>query len=576
MSRKRANDYMMPTDKRNKRQKKSKFASRETAPRMRTRDFVHIAILIAVYTALAFWNLGDRHTPQTTWVASPENNVAHFDFGEARQVSEFQFLMGARHNIAFGLHASVDGNEWELVHHADGGSVFAWHFVPLNTYARFMAIGGNDGLRLQEIAFRGADGEIIPIAGTGTGGENLTDEQHLAPTFRNFMNSTYFDEIYHPRTGYEFVHGLAVFETTHPPLGKVFMAGSIRALGMTPFAWRLPGTLFGIFMIPLIYAFARKLLKSNNFALFAAFIFTFDFMLFSHTRLATIDTFVTFFVLAMYFLMYCYIDGLEKNSLKKSLSLLALCGACMGLAVASKWQGVYGALGLPLLFFPALWKLYKLDARQAKITFAACFGFFVALPAAIYALSYIPFVAAQGGGGLRTIWNNQRDMLSYHTELVAEHPFASPWWSWPLNLVPLWQYRTIISETTRQGMSSFGNPAVWWVGIIATGAAIFSLAKKRSDEGATVFLLVAYAANFLPWVFITRLTFIYHYFPSVPFVVLLISLAFKRYIKRDYLCFAYAGAVLALFVLFFPVISGMEVSVEFVERLRWLPRWVFV
>lgn len=392
------------------------------------------------------------------------------------------------------------------------------------------------------------------------------------------MNSTYFDEIYYPRTGYEFVNGLDVFEKTHPPLGKVFMAASIYMLGMTPFAWRLPGTLFGILMIPLIYAFARKLLKSNNFALFAAFIFTFDFMLFSRTRLATIDTFITFFVLVMYFLMYCYISGIEKNSLRRSLIILALCGAATGLAVASKWQGIYGALGLPILFLPSLYKLYLRDKRQAKNTFAACFAFFIALPSLIYILSYIPFIKAVGGGGLRTIWENQVLMLRYHLIYVlgSEHPFASPWWSWPLIMRPLWQYQTIISSTVRQGMSSLGNPAVWWFGIFATGFAVYSLAKKRRHESDTAFLLIAYAANFLPWIFVTRLTFIYHYFPSVPFVVLLIALFFRYHVKKEWLCFAYAGIVLALFVLFYPVLSGMPVSIEFVERLRWLPGWVFV
>jgi len=550
-------------------------------PPMRRRDYAFLAALIAVYATLALTNLGDIRTPQTTWIAESDNNVAHFDFGENIHVAEFGFLMGGRNHFGFDLHFAPDdafdenlGAAWEFGQRFSGGDVFAWHFTPLDFHARYAVIVAQNGLRLQEVSFRCAAGEIIQIAGWSDGAENLIDEQHLVPRYRYFMNSTYFDEIYHPRTGYEFAHGLAVFETTHPPLGKVFMSWSIRAFGMTPFAWRLPGTLFGIAMIPLLYAFARLLLKSNNYALFAAIIFTFDFMLFSHTRLATIDTFVTFFVIAMYFCMYAY-------TRKPSLWWLAICGAATGLAIASKWQGFYAALGLPILFFPTLWKIYLRDKKYALITFASCFGFFISLPLVIYVLSYIPFVNAQGGGGLQTIWNNQTGMLGYHSYYVlgAEHPFASPWWSWPLNEVPLWQYRTIVSDTVRRGMSSMGNPAVWWFGIFATGFAIFSLAKKRAHESDTMFLLVAYAVNFLPWVFVTRLTFIYHYFPSVPFVVLLVALFFRHHVKRDWVCFAYAGVVCALFVLFFPVLSGMEVSVAFVEQfLRWpgFDRWFFV
>ncbi|MCL2456478.1 MAG: glycosyltransferase family 39 protein, partial [Defluviitaleaceae bacterium] len=335
---------------------------------------------------------------------------------------------------------------------------------------------------MQELVFRDENKKIIPIildkVSLGTA-VKLFDEQHLAPEIRTFMNSTYFDEIYHPRTGYEFAHGLPVYETTHPPLGKVFMAASIKIFGMTPFAWRLPGVLFGIFMIPLLYAFARKILKSNNFALFAAFVFTFDFMLFSHTRLATIDTFVTFFVIAMYFFMYCYTK-------KNSLLTLTLCGAAMGLAIASKWQGVYGAVGLPILFFPELYKIYLRDKKYAMKTFFSCFAIFIALPIAIYILSYVPFLNATDGSNIFSIWANQKHMLDYHSRLVSEHSFASPWWSWPLMITPLWQYQMILPSGLRQGMSSLGNPAVWWFGIFVTAFMIFSLAKKRRHESDTI------------------------------------------------------------------------------------------
>ncbi|MCL2225536.1 MAG: phospholipid carrier-dependent glycosyltransferase [Defluviitaleaceae bacterium] len=579
------------TDEVSASKKRQVFASRESAPPMRRYDFVNIILLVAVYSVIAFVNLGDMQSPQTTWVAGDGNDgTVLIDFLEPQHFSRFQYLLGQRHDVGFTLRASFDGEYWTELYSTNGGSVFAWHFADIHTYARYIEIDARHGLRLQEMAFRGADGEVIrppiiksdPLCWCCNGAAALFDEYHLLPESRNFMNSTYFDEIYHPRTGYEFVHGLTVYETTHPPLGKVFMAASIRLFGMTPFAWRLPGTLFGIFMLPLLYAFARKLLKSNNLALFATFIFAFDFMLFSHTRLATIDSFVTFFVLAMYFCMYRYTTEIERNSLRKSLTLLAICGACMGLAIASKWQGVYGAIGLPILFFPALYKLYLRDKRQGVITFFSCFGLFVAIPIVIYVLSYIPFVysmATPERGFFATIWDNQNLMLNYHSLYVlgATHPFASPWWTWPLIITPLWQYQTVVSDTVRAGMSSMGNPAVWWFGIVATGFAIYGLAKKSRFEYDTVFLLVAYSVNFLPWVFITRLTFIYHYFPSVAFVVLLIALFFKRYVKRDFVYFAYAAIVLALFVLFYPVLAGRPIRVDFVEEyLRWFSQWFLV
>jgi dolichyl-phosphate-mannose--protein O-mannosyl transferase len=289
--------------------------------------------------------------------------------------------------------------------------------------------------------------------------------------------------------------------------------------------------------------------------------------------------------------------AMEKGFLRRTLVLLALCGVAMGLAIASKWQGVYGALGLPLLFFPALYKLYTTEPRYEKhktrITLVTCFAFFVAVPLVIYVLSYIPFMAAQGGG-LRAAWANQGHMLSYHAELVAEHSFASPWWSWPLMIRPMWLYVNRISPTVNAGITSFGNPAIWWFGIAATGAAVAVIIKRLREKiiirshrrgkpfnqpslYVPAFLLVAYAAQFLPWATVSRLTFIYHYFPSVPFVVLLITWFFKRYAKRPAVPVAYACVVAVLFMAFYPVLSGWPMDVMFVRTwLAWLPGWVFM
>ena len=541
-------------------------------PPMLRRDWVLISVLVVVYSFVAFVNLGNVRSPQTMWESSAESNVVFIDFGEMQWVSRFQYMMGSRHDRGFSLL-----HRGSTIYETTGGDVFAWHEAIIESYAQQLILftpPNEYGLRLQEIAFRDADDELIEIYSISE--TALTDEQHLVPDYRRFRNSTIFDEIYHPRTGYEYLHGLPVFETTHPPMGKNFIAMSVAVFGMTPFGWRFPGTFFGVLMIPLIYAFARQLLKSNNDALFAAFIFTFDFMHFTQTRLATIDTYVVFFVMAMYFFMYLYVNGVEKYSLRRSLILLGLCGVCMGLAIASKWQGVYGAIGLPLLFFPALFKLHAINTKHAWITFASCFGFFVGIPIVIYMLSYIPFVLAQGGG-VAAIWNNQLHMFSYHSELVAEHPFASNWWSWPFMLRPIWLYVTRISPEISAGKTSFGNPAIWWLGIVFTFFVMYILAKKRGKEPDIVFLLVAYAAQFLPWIFVDRLTFIYHYFPSVPFVVLIIAWVFKNHVKNTKIALVYCGVVLGLFMLFFPVLSGLAVNRGFVhEYLRWLPGWVLL
>jgi len=546
------------------------ITAKETAP---------LLVLMVFYITLAFFNLGNRESPQTAWTGS---DSVIFDFGEARHFSRFQFMAGARHDVDFMLFASEDGNDWHFSLHVQGFDVFAWSERQMDTVAKYVQIVPfGPGLRLQEAAFRDQhDNLMTPVHLFTPESYVLFDEQELVPLSRSFMNSFYFDEIFHARTGYELLHGLPVYETTHPPMGKNFIALSVSVFGMTPFGWRFPGTAAGILMIPLIYIFGRMIFRSAFWGMFAAFIFTFDFMPFVQTRIATIDSYITLFVIASYLCMYAYIKNNE--TLWKALLLLFGCGLFIGLAIASKWQGVYAAIGLPFVFFPVLLSVYQRNKREAWITFGSCFAFFIAIPVMIYLLSYIPFVRASAAdtGFLSTVIANQQHMFSYHAELLEGHTFSSRWWEWLLITRPIFYYSNTISPDVRQGISAFGNPAVWWMGIFAAIYAVSALFdKKQSEDQTIVFLLIAYAAQFLPWVFVYRATFIYHYFPSVPFVVLLITFFFKNYVSPKYprAVWGYGAVVLGLFILFFPVLSGAPVSVHFVQTfLRWFPAWVLV
>jgi dolichyl-phosphate-mannose--protein O-mannosyl transferase len=117
---------------------------------------------------------------------------------------------------------------------------------------------------------------------------------------------------------------------------------------------------------------------------------------------------------------------------------------------------------------------------------------------------------------------------------------------------------------------------VWWFGIVAVLTAFATVIRKRNLY-VPVFLLVAMAAQYVPWMLVSRLTFIYHFFPSLPFMILLIVWFFRYYIKKPAIMYAYAGVVFAMFALFYPVLSGLPMNVEFVRKwLAWLPGWVFM
>ncbi|HIT85505.1 MAG TPA: glycosyltransferase family 39 protein [Candidatus Ornithomonoglobus intestinigallinarum] len=589
-------------------------------------DYIVMASLMVVYGAIAFYNLGDTKAPQT-FVDIGGGNSVEIDLGAERDISELKIYLGSyelsesrRLSISYCDENNADFATDELT----SGAVFYWSEQPVNKTARYLRLSTNgEHLSVMELGIVDENGEYITPANAAEPSVSaMFDEQDTIPERSSFMNSTYFDEIYHARTGYEFVHGLDVYEWTHPPLGKDLIALGIALFGMTPFGWRCVGTFFGVLMIPVIYLFARRLLKYKWAAALAAVLFTFDFMHFAQTRIATIDVYVTFFIMLMYYFMYKYCTmSFYDTPVKKTLVPLALCGISMGLGIASKWTGIYAGVGLAVIFFVSLYMRYReylyakkdpkgttdgishkhvIESFEAntRITIFWCCIFFVFVPLLIYGLSYIPYLRAPGSEGIKTIIDNQNAIFTYHSKTVVEstHPYSSKWYEWIVMTRPIWYYSGEISDTIKEGISSFGNPLVWWIGIPAFFITLYNGIANRSKRAW--FLVIAYAIQIVFWIPVTRTTFIYHYFPCVPFIALMIGYCMEDIygsagserifgmrtrnggISGQRLviicCCVYAAAAAALFAAFYPVLSGAPCSVDYADHLRWFDTWVLL
>ena len=96
----------------------------------------------------------------------------------------------------------------------------------------------------------------------------------------------------------------------------------------------------------------------------------------------------------------------------------------------------------------------------------------------------------------------------------------------------MWYYSASYhAEGSTQTIMALGNPAVWWGGLAALIMVIVIWAERhidrrglywqsRGDDMRPAILLISFAAQYMPWVLVPRGTYIYHYFPSVPFIIL--------------------------------------------------------
>lgn len=589
--------------------KNEKWAPLPSAPKspLKRRDVLCICTITLLYACVALYHLGDHRSPVTSFDMT-EGQSLEFDFAGEAPVS-LSYFIAPWHGRNFTLEGKQnDNDQWTSFGKITFDDVFTWQTVSVDTKMSHLRLTlQEEQASILELVFLDGEGHPMAPAFSSFYG-NLFDEAALYPEASTCRNSMYFDEIYHARTAYEFLHGLTSYENTHPPMGKIFIAAGVALFGMNPFGWRIAGTFFGILMVPAVYLFARRLTKDSLSAALACVLFAFDFMHFTQTRIATIDVYITFFVIAMYYFMYQYSKmSFYDTDLKKTLLPLGTCGLCMGLGIACKWTGVYAGLGLAVIFFSVLYRRYReydharktpsgstngISHRQitenflpyTRTTILFCLVFFVLLPVLIYVLSYLPFRDYSDRGLIGRLLYNQNTMFSYHSNLEDTHAFSSPWYEWPILKKPIWYYSRIIDGVAgggglREGISAFGNPAVWWMGIPAALYMVWLWIRKRDKTAA--FLIVGYLAQYLPWFFVTRITFIYHYFPSVVFVVLMIVYSFcqwkDRLSRRTLLTMVvvYAGTAVGLFVLFYPVLSGEPVEAAFVDKyLRWFKTWV--
>lgn len=569
-------------------------------------DAVLVAAITLIYSCFALYDLGDKKAPATTYDMQQNESIV-LDFGANHYPAVLSYYIAPWHDRSFTLEGKANADDdWQSLGEITLESVFTWQDISLTNPFRYLRLTLNSyQASLLDFTFSDASGKaLLPLNASEY--TALFDENELHPADSTFRNSMYFDEIYHGRTAYEFINGLQTYENTHPPLGKIFIALGVALFGMNPFGWRIVGTLFGIAMLPFIYLFGKRMTHNTPAAALACSLFAFDFMHFAQTRIATIDVYITFFVIVMYYFMYQYCNmSFYDTPFKRTLWPLGACGIAFGLGFACKWSGAYAGAGLAILFFVTLLRRYR-EYRYAlnrplgntnglshadiiakfvpytRKTIGFCIIFFVAIPFVIYLLSYLPFVDYDATGLMDKMLRNQTTMLSYHGQLNATHPYSSSWQEWPFIVRPIWYYSNIVSSTLREGISSFGNPLVWWMGIPAFLYTLY-LSVREKDNKTARFLVIGYLAQYLPWVFITRLTFIYHYFPSVPFVVYMIVYCLMQLKKKvshktfPALVITYGILVFGLFLLFYPVLSGQPVESDFVTKyLRWFDGWVLV
>ena len=437
-----------------------------------------------------------------------------------------------------------------------------------------------------------------------------------------------FDEVWYGRHVNDYLRRTFHFDG-HPPLGRMTVAGFAKIFDyqpVSPFATigepypnsqykilRFLPSLAGTLLPIVVFLIMQELGIRPLIAFTGALLLAFDNGLVTQSRLLLMDAFLLLYGFTSFFFYLRY-----RNKGKAYLLLLA--GIFSGLAVSVKWVGL-SFVGLPILVegFAALMQIKdrgvrSLHPRRLLFTLVAL----VVMPFAVYfgaVTAYLSLLNRSGTGDTFMSPEYQKTLKGNHYEnqqqlptpnlfgkfvelnvqmyrvnqgLVATHPYASRWYTWPFMIRSIYYW---VEENAK--IYFLGNPLVWWSSTVAILYVVWLFtqglwsALRRSIQqspvvsGTLVILCAGYFLNLLPYMGIKRIMFLYHYLSAFVFAVIiftyLIDKNFGKAVDTNRrFKFAALGFVvlnIASFLYFAPLTYGLPVENEKYEQRVWLKSW---
>jgi dolichyl-phosphate-mannose-protein mannosyltransferase len=481
-------------------------------------------------------------------------------------------------------------------------------------------------------------GTAAPISAWGIGHDyqdpslpGLGKPNDIAP------NSPFvFDELWFANDAHKDLLGQDYFDP-EPPLAKLIIAVGIKLFGFNSFGWRFMPALFGTALIPLMYLLARQLLAVRFFAVAAGVVTAFDGMTFVESRTAVIDIIPITLVVLAYLLFHLHLNA--DTALRRRCMIVAT-GVVLGLAIGAKWTALaaYGTI-IVILAVRLILRWTRYDRQTGAIALLSL----ALLPVIFYGLTFTRYLTITHGItnlsqpalgfapfhlNLGAAWTELREWhwqtWHYHTTLTAPHIFYSPWWSWPLDFRPVVYYYASqglgIDQSTGSALVAeifnLGNPLAWWaataalVGIaVGLPALIQDYLRRRDPEPAeaaerdragaldqrlyaTIFILLAFAAAWLPLSRVPRGLFLYHMLGGLPamFLALALVLTYLRSLRGRLSgmalqlsgavpAYAYLLMVVGFFLYFYPLWTGLPLTADALTSHVWFafvkpgPNW---
>jgi dolichyl-phosphate-mannose--protein O-mannosyl transferase len=404
----------------------------------------------------------------------------------------------------------------------------------------------------------------------------------------------------------------------HPPLGKWMIAIGEKAFGVDAFGWRISSAVAGTAVVVIAAVIAQLLFGSVVWTFVTGSLLAIESLNVVMSRVALLDVFVEFWVVLGILFLLLDRRWIGRRTPPEHASAPSplwrpwryAAGVAMGAAFASKWSGVMGLLAAVILSYA--WETTRRRGGDAPLgrafgrafaqeTLGVVVGFAL-IPLAVYLLTWAPWFH-HFGWSLGAWWEHQTAMLAYHRSLTETaldvatntytptHPYYSPAWQWLPMIRPTNFYSPSGDGTIRQ-ILAIGNPMILWGTIWTIPYALIAWRRKRDWRAGAV--TVPFLTQYVPWFFVSRPQFFFYVLPATPFMVLAATYTLRdlwsativlrdpdtgdRVESRGHpyrpLVWGYVIVAVALFVWFWPVLTGQELTTTLWRTRVWFQRWV--
>ncbi len=426
-----------------------------------------------------------------------------------------------------------------------------------------------------------------------------------------------FDEVYFRGFAADYLSGHYFFDI-HPPLVKLLFAADAWLFHLSPAdissgllggaVLRCLPALAGAALVPLVYLIVRRVGLGRMGASLAATFVLCDNALLVESRFVLMDSLLLLFGFAALYLVMILI----KQSGWQRWLMVAGAGLLLGMTVSTKWTGLAMVILVGVYY---LVESIRDKIKPLKIT--GEIALVLGLIAAVYIGSFAIHFGLLGHSGEGDAFMSSRlqstlignpeysraTKMSFvdkfielnHEMYTAEdsiegttHPYSSKWYQWPFMMKPIYYWQGDIRDNSYQGnIYLLGNPLVWWVSSLCVLVAfvLWMLRPKwlGRQRRMVAYLLVGYAANYVPFVFITRPMFLYHYLTALVISIIIAAIMIERVmkimqhkwgerpVKRAYIGLFVATAF--LFLYFLPISYGWDMSPSDLDQKMWFSDW---